>query len=226
MCSGRDSIFTGLAAIFVYFCFCSQQVPYCSLRVRHARMQYPVAIYTIPLLGQRLQIAPMLCIPFTLGLVTCHPPRGSSHRFMLFLPTLCPLHSTCCWCGLIFLIYRFETGFFNLNIYRSLQLIIIRQLRLLSEILPRIICSQLRHAPCHILTDFSLHFTPPVWPPASFPLKHTDCFDTSCLFYLKKAPNNSAWRVVFVCCYCCLLALDKGTLLFLFVLLPFHDKKQ
>ena len=95
MCSGRESIFTGLAAIFVYFCFCSQQVPYCSLRVRHARMLYPVAIYTIPLLGQRLQIAPMLCVPFTLGLVTCHPPGGSSHRFMLFLPTLCPLHSTC-----------------------------------------------------------------------------------------------------------------------------------
>ena len=115
MCSGRESIFTGLAAIFVYFCFCSQQEPYCSLRVRHARMLYPVAIYTIPLLGQRLQIAPMLCVPFTLGLVTCHPPGGSSHRFMLFLPTLCPLHSTCCWCGLIFLIYRFETGLFNLT---------------------------------------------------------------------------------------------------------------
>ena len=173
--------------------------------------------YRIVLWGCGMLVCYTLLL-FTLGLVTCYPPGGSSNRFMLFLLTLCPPHSTCCWCRLILLIYRFETGLFNLNIYRSLQLIIIRQLRLLSEILPRIFCSQLRHAPCHILTDFSLSSTPPVWPPASFPLRHTDCFDTSCLFYLKKAPNNSAWRVVFVCCYCCLLALDKGTLLFLFVL--------
>ena len=35
---------------------------------------YPVAIYTAPLLGQRLQIAPRT---FLLGLVTCHPPGCS-----------------------------------------------------------------------------------------------------------------------------------------------------
>ena len=46
-------------------------------------------------------------------------------------------------------------------------------------------------------------------------------------FILKKiTPNNSTWPIVFVCFYCCLLALDKINLLFLFVLFPFHEQKQ
>ena len=61
--------------IFVYICYCSLQVPYCSGRELHGRMLlYPVAIYTVPLLGQRLQIGART---FLLGLVTCHPPGCS-----------------------------------------------------------------------------------------------------------------------------------------------------
>ena len=37
-------------------------------------MLYPVAIYTVPLLGLRLQIGPRT---FILGLDTCHPPACS-----------------------------------------------------------------------------------------------------------------------------------------------------
>ena len=74
------------------------------------------------------------------------------------------------------------------------------------------------------VTDFSLPFTPPVWTPALFLLRRTDCFETPYLFYFKKH-NNSVWPVVFVCCYCCLLALEKRNFLFFFVLLPFYDKK-
>ena len=58
---------------FVYICFCSRQVPYCSGSVKHAHMLYPVGIHTVLLLRQRLQIAPVPCIPLTLGLATCRP---------------------------------------------------------------------------------------------------------------------------------------------------------
>ena len=42
--------------VFVYICLCSLQLPYCSQSVQDAPMLYPVAIYTVPLLDQRLQI--------------------------------------------------------------------------------------------------------------------------------------------------------------------------
>ena len=79
---------------FAYSCLCSQQVPYCSQRVRHAHTLYPVALYTVQLLDQRLQIAPVPRVPFTLGLVTCHPPDGLSNMLTLFLFTPYSLPST------------------------------------------------------------------------------------------------------------------------------------
>lgn len=53
--------------VFVYICLCSLPVTYCCQRVQDAHILYPVAIYTVPLLGQRLQIGPMPHVPFTLG---------------------------------------------------------------------------------------------------------------------------------------------------------------
>ena len=154
---------------FVYICFCSRQVPYCSGSVKHAHMLYPVGIHTVSLLRQRLQIAPVPCIPFTLGLVTCHPPDGSPNGLVLLLLTPCSQQSTCCWCGLIFLIYIFGIGLLNVSIYTSSQLIISRQLCLPWDILPCIFRFRFRPAPGHFW-----------WIPAC-PLPHL--FDPKHLFH-------------------------------------------
>ena len=71
------------------------------------------------MLGQRCEIGSVLRIPFTLGLVTCHPTGCSLNQLTLLLLTFCPLHSTLYCCRLIFLIYRFGTGLFNMRIYVS-----------------------------------------------------------------------------------------------------------
>lgn len=92
-------------------------------------MLYPIAIYTVPMLSQRCEIGSVLRIPFTLGLVTCHPTGCSPNQLTLLLLTFCPLHSTLYCRRLIFLIYQFETGLFNMRIYVSSQLIIIRRQR-------------------------------------------------------------------------------------------------
>ena len=59
-----------------------------------------------------------------------------------------------------------------------------------------------------------------VWPIASFPLIHTDSFDTSCLFYLKKHQTIMLDWLFFVCCYC----WAKNLVVFLFVLLTEKTK--
>ena len=117
--------------VFVYICLCSLPVTYCCQRVQDAHILYPVAIYTVPLIGQRLQIAPMPPRPFYPRTVMCHPPGGSPNRLTLLPLTTCLLLRTCCWHRSVFLSYRFGTRLFKLHAYLSSQLIIIRQLHLL-----------------------------------------------------------------------------------------------
>ena len=79
-----------------------------------------------------------------------------------------------CCTQLLFTLYRCKV--------KDYRFIIIRQLCLLWEILPRIFCSWLHHAscPCHVwqITAWNLFDSP-----TSFSLRQTFRFDTSCLFY-------------------------------------------
>ena len=78
------SIFIGLAAGFCLHLSLFFAGTLLLSRVQDGRMLCLVAIYTVPLLGQRLHTAPMPHVPFTLGLVTCHPEVVPQWAYVIF----------------------------------------------------------------------------------------------------------------------------------------------